>query len=99
MFYIPDVNFFKDFNMILNDNVIECFLEENNTKQIEKEPIDFIHDLIQQDDVEKVYNEPIEITNSLPQKHTYEYKKITKKVATILDKPKTFNTHKKNRNK
>ena len=71
MFCIPDVNFFNGFNMILNDNVIDCFLEENNTKQIEKENIDFIHVSIEQDNLEKVSNE-------LPQKHTYEYKKTAK---------------------
>lgn len=88
MFCIPDVNFFNGFNMILNDNVIDCFLEENNPKQTEKENIDFIQDLLQYDDLEKVHNEPIENTNSLPQKYTYECKNITKKVAKILNKQK-----------
>jgi hypothetical protein len=96
MFYIPDVNFFNGFNMVLNDNVIDCFLIENNTKQIEKENINFIKDLIQYD--EKVHIEPIKNTISLPQKHTYECKKITKKVEKILNKQKP-NTTNKNRNK
>jgi hypothetical protein len=100
MFYIPDVNFFNGFNMILNENVIECFLEEGNTKRIEKESIDFIQDLIQEDYVEKVYNVPIENTSSLhPQMRTYEYKQTTKKVATILNKSKPVTTHKKHSNK
>jgi hypothetical protein len=43
MFCIPDVNYFKDFNMILNDNVIDCFLVENVP--------------IEQDNVEKISNE------------------------------------------
>ena len=57
MFCIPDVNYFKDFNMILNDNVIDCFLVENVS--------------IEQDNVEKISNEP-------PQQNTYKYKKTAK---------------------
>lgn len=93
MFCIPDVNFFNGFNMILNENVIDSFLEENNTKQIEKEKKDLTNTLTYEDDIHKVYNEPIEIPNSLPQQRTYEYKQIPKKVAKILHK------HKKHSNK
>lgn len=85
MFHVPDVNFFNGFNMILNDNVIDCFLEENNTKQIEKENVDCIHELIQ-DNAEKVCNDPIGNTTSLPQKKACEYKKITKKIEKIINK-------------
>jgi hypothetical protein len=44
MFCIPDVKYFNDFNMILNDNVIDCFLVENVS--------------IEQDNVEKIRCEP-----------------------------------------
>ena len=74
MFCIPDVNYFNGFNMILNDNVIDCFLEENNPKQIENE----------QNNIEKVSNE-------LPQKDIYQYKKIAK----VLNKPKPITRQKK----
>jgi len=29
MFCIPDIDYFKDFNMMLNDNTIDCFLEDS----------------------------------------------------------------------
>jgi len=40
MFFIPDADYFKDFNMMLNDNIIDCFLDgssniiESNLKDI-----------------------------------------------------------------
>ena len=32
MFCIPDVDYFKDFNMMLNDNIIDCFLDDSSNK-------------------------------------------------------------------
>jgi hypothetical protein len=72
MFYVPDVTFFNGFNMILNDNVIDCFLEENKAKQNEKENTDSPYL------IEDETNEPIE-NISPPQERTYECKKMTKK--------------------
>ena len=33
MYCISDSDYLKDFNMILNDNIIDCFLDESDKKE------------------------------------------------------------------
>ena len=37
MFIIPDVNSFRDFSMPLNEDIINCFAEENSSEKIIKD--------------------------------------------------------------
>ncbi len=48
MYCIVDVDYFKDYNMIFNDNIIDCFLNESHTKEINK---------IQPEEIEKIVSE------------------------------------------
>ena len=37
MYVIPDVNCFRDFSMPLNDDIINCFVQENSSDKIIKD--------------------------------------------------------------
>jgi hypothetical protein len=40
MYCIPDIDYFKDYNMIFNDNIIDCFLNESHTKDTKPEELE-----------------------------------------------------------
>jgi hypothetical protein len=35
MYCVSDKDYLKDFNMLLNDNIIDCFLDESDKKEAE----------------------------------------------------------------
>ena len=42
MYCVSDKNYLKDFNMLLNDNIIDCFLDESDKKEAESaKPAEF----------------------------------------------------------
>ena len=61
MFCIPDVDYFKDFNMMLNDNIIDCFLDDSSNK-IESKTNDIN---IKNTEVETIIKLEVETINKL----------------------------------